>query len=136
METLKLINSSSSKNRLRLQERFIDNGVIQDRHAMESLLDMIVTKTCIEPAKQRQNKSSKKQVDVEANEGKPNLSKMLQKYDVPLNLCFAEATTLETDFDEKLKLDTRRWLTEYCFEELGCNSLSFVKQASVHLFSD
>jgi actin-related protein len=41
---------------------------------------------------------------------------------------------LNHNLDEQLEI--RRFLSEYCFEKLRCDSISFVKQASLHLYSE
>lgn len=52
---------------------------------------------------------------------------------IPLNLTFSEPSY---NFNIAQQIKNRRSLAEYCFESLGCSSISFVKQSSVHLYSD
>jgi actin-related protein len=48
-------------------------------------------------------------------------------------MTFTEPSTKHNLEDQ---IDNRRFLAEYCFEKLNVNSISFVKQASVHLYGD
>lgn len=57
----------------------------------------------------------------------------LQNAGTPLNLTFSEPS-LSHNLEDQINF--RRFLAEYCFEKLDCQSISFVKQASVHLYSE
>lgn len=52
---------------------------------------------------------------------------------VPVNLTFSESS-LTHNLDDQLEM--RRYIASHCFEKLGVDSVSFVKQASLHLYSD
>ena len=64
---------------------------------------------------------------------KYNVGSQVSNYGIPVNITFSEPSF---NYNIKEQLQNRRYLAEYCFEGLNCNSISFVKQSSVHLYSD
>ena len=57
----------------------------------------------------------------------------LSNFGINLNLTFTERVDLN---NLESQLDQRKWIADYCFNSLNVSSISFVKQSSLHLFSE
>jgi actin-related protein len=57
----------------------------------------------------------------------------LRSSGIPLNISFSEPSTKHNLEDQ---IDNRKFLAEICFEQLNCESISFLKQSSIHLYSN
>lgn len=112
---------------------FLADGIIQEQKVMESLLDLTVQKVLLDPLKFKQNidlQDLQDGVDIEqmagGNSGKVGgvQGQQVQHYGLPINMTFSEPSTKHNLEDQ---IDNRRFLAEYCFEKLNCQSISFVK---------
>ena len=66
--------------------------------------------------------------------GKGNIvGTALSNSGIPLNISFSEPST-QHNLSEQI--ENRKFLAEICFEQLGVQSISFLKQSSIHLYSN
>ena len=57
----------------------------------------------------------------------------LTDFGIDLTLVFTERVD-EQNLESQL--DQRRWISDFCFNSLPVNGVSFVKQSSLHLYSE
>lgn len=105
---------------------------------MEKLLTTTVEKIILDPYKHLKTKD----IDMENVDpgqltsavGKGNVvGTALSNSGIPLNISFSEPST---QHNLEQQIDNRKFLAEICFEQLNAQSISFLKQSSIHLYSN
>jgi actin-related protein len=110
---------------------------------MHELIERSVEKMLLDPnaasEEAKDPKESFDSVDMETlaknskSAGMRNIASEIASHNLNLNLTFSEPSLLHNLSEQ---IEQRHIIAEYCFESLGVESISFAKQASLHLYSD